>query len=1289
MSQTYFIIAIVGFSLAVLLVLVAVIMFFTLHIKQVRDDLTGKTAARAIAETRARAKTRKRTTTQAVKKYGWEKDIISTDDLEASSRPSSAGESDNDEAVTSMLSLDDDETETSLLDADEEGETTCLAEDEEEGETTVLSDKSKIAAKSNVFIMFLLAVLIALPASFAWAEGEPTDPDLTDPTPTEPEPPTEVPSRPIDPMPPIEVDPPQTEDPKVCVPLKLLFLKNDTAPFTPTIYTGSTKTNDLRLWFTEKYLDTKIISKGAAYLLSEDKTTFPNGLLSLTENSAYPITAYARVKEAEELDLDHIRTYDPDTDLTEPIELAENEVVQLPKICLDVEAPAISDITITANEAAEEVKDSDAIDAPSTLYAEYFDIAITAADDQGNGDDENSGIKSVKITINDDERILEPDAQGKYQVSVSADGSYSLADITVAIEDVVEHKEEVTLKEYFEAGGSTGPSYSTIEINNTAPSVAISGVLDGTYYNSSQEVVVKISDPLFKKSKKKYADKSSLEVVFTDVSGIETTTYELILGDYSNPSSDGVKWESIPLPCAEEGTYQITASYKKMTGPEVSDSLGFTIDYTKPVIGAVEIDATTPVVWDWVFAGGDVSLNAKITDNLSGIDESKTKLIVDGLEYGRNYDDVQGRLSAGFPARDQRIAFENIKIETVDKAANRSLPCALSTHEDKNFDDEIVGIIVDSAAPVLSVSYDNNNFQNGMYYNAERTATITIVEATFDLVKENDPRRIIATKTFNGSDSNVYAEDFEPTVDGNGAQVWVATIDCSTDGEYSINASFTDPAGKSATPYSDHFIVDTGEPMISVSFDNEEADNGWYYKAPRTATITVFDDNFSESFASVSTQANDASGAAVSAPGISGWSQVATGKWSTTVYFGQELHYAIQAACTDLAGNAGEVIEVPEFVIDMTAPTVTIERVENFTAYADKIAPLITFQDTNFQTYLCDVEVIAASKSESNHVYLKTNETETETSRIIDYANFDYLLANDDVYTMNATIKDLAGNSAEASVTFSVNRFGSNYTFSDTTKACIGSYLKESQDIVIIETNVSGLERSSVSMAQNDTVSNLVPGEDFNFAENTQVGWSQYTYTLPADLFREDAYYRVMLASFDTAGNYSENLMHGKNANRDDAFTVNFAVDGTSPAAALSNIRTDEAYFAPSQRVDLFMSDNLEAEKASLIVNSVRTAEWGAEDLAQNRAFTYDLPADEGSYTVKLEIVDKAGNTTTTSVGDVVVTNDIARYVLGTPAILYPLIAGVILTIGLTAIIISRLVIRHKEKVKRRIALGV
>ncbi len=80
MIQTYTIMAVAGFSLAAVFAVAAVALFFALRIREVRDDLTGRTAARSIAEIRSRAKTRKRPAPAAAKGLGWETEM-STDDL--------------------------------------------------------------------------------------------------------------------------------------------------------------------------------------------------------------------------------------------------------------------------------------------------------------------------------------------------------------------------------------------------------------------------------------------------------------------------------------------------------------------------------------------------------------------------------------------------------------------------------------------------------------------------------------------------------------------------------------------------------------------------------------------------------------------------------------------------------------------------------------------------------------------------------------------------------------------------------------------------------------------------------------------------------------------------------------------------------------------------------------------------------------------------------------------------------------------------------------------------------
>ena len=148
MIQTYTIIAIVGFALAAVLAVTAIIMFFALHIKQVHDDLTGKTAARSIVAIRSRAKTRARKEPHAAQRLGWEHEPSSAelagfaqavempflqDDKDATTMFSFGSDSGS-EGATTMISLN--------TDSEDESATTMISTDaysEDEGKPTMFS----------------------------------------------------------------------------------------------------------------------------------------------------------------------------------------------------------------------------------------------------------------------------------------------------------------------------------------------------------------------------------------------------------------------------------------------------------------------------------------------------------------------------------------------------------------------------------------------------------------------------------------------------------------------------------------------------------------------------------------------------------------------------------------------------------------------------------------------------------------------------------------------------------------------------------------------------------------------------------------------------------------------------------------------------------------------------------------------------------------------------------------------------------------------------------------------
>lgn len=120
---------------------------------------------------------------------------------------------------------------------------------------------------------------------------------------------------------------------------------------------------------------------------------------------------------------------------------------------------------------------------------------------------------------------------------------------------------------------------------------------------------------------------------------------------------------------------------------------------------------------------------------------------------------------------------------------------------------------IDKTAPVVSVTYDNNDVANDKYFNATRTATVTIVEHNFDVARVN----ITMTAGRGGVVPNVAWTH-------NGDR-HIATISFTVDGDYTFDIAMEDMAGNANTGVNyggsvatNNFTVDTTfEDMISYS----------------------------------------------------------------------------------------------------------------------------------------------------------------------------------------------------------------------------------------------------------------------------------------------------------------------------------------------------------------------------------------------------------------------------------------------------------------------------------------
>ena len=286
----------------------------------------------------------------------------------------------------------------------------------------------------------------------------------------------------------------------------------------------------------------------------------------------------------------------------------------------------------------------------------------------------------------------------------------------------------------------------------------------------------------------------------------------------------------------------------------------------------------------------------------------------------------------------------------------------------------------------------------------------------------------------------------------------------------------------------------------------------------------------------------------------------------------------------------------------------------------------------------------------------------------MDFTDFERKVDFDDVYTIKAHGTDLAGNAFETKKTFSVNRFGSTYTFDADTTNLRGTYLKKAQDVQITEINVSGLDLSKrqIVIAKDDKATTLT-NNDYKVATSDDKGWSRTVYTVPASRFNSDGFYRVQVQSMDEAGNLSQNTMDKKNADRKGTAEVNFAVDSTAPTASLLGIKSGTVYYSQQgQPASVDAKDNLGIKSTEVYVDGQLKDSWkGDATFKSTPSLTFD--ADAKSHEIVIHTIDKAGNEATSTYDNIYVASNWWQYATHTPWLRNTMIFGALVVLAAIA----------------------
>ena len=656
--------------------------------------------------------------------------------------------------------------------------------------------------------------------------------------------------------------------------------------------------------------------------------------------------------------------------------------------------------------------------------------------------------------------------------------------------------------------------------------------------------------------------------------------------------------------------------------------------------------------------------------------------------------------ATGSPLQSQLLQEWNGSI-VVDSIRNNSNDVQIYVYAEDNSGNTSSGvnsIRIDITRPEIDISYDNNDgdtsFGNTVYFNADRTATIRIAERNFN----PDDVRITLTNQ-DGQVPVISGWTYSPGSGNQDDAVYTATLTYSADGDYMFDIAYADQAGnESTTPdYGNSlapqtFTIDKTQPVIQVTYDNNAAQNGNYYSADRTATITIHEHNFETSRYTIQLTASD-DGTNITAPTISSW--VSNGDIHTaTVQFSDDGYYEIGMAYTDMAGNQAEPFATQNFYVDKTVPYMTLQGIQNLSANNEEVIGFrLVCTDTNFDVFEPVLTVVRLINGENvSEVYHFDSSEQIRNGMV-------YIINNipaDGIYSLVCTAYDKAGNaynrliyldengqeisSVDATdvstklLEFSVNREGSAYVLDDYTNEVSTSYYVKSveEDLVIFETNVDDLNEYVIELNGNV----LQEGVDYTVEKSGGDGtWYIKKYIISKSLFEEEGEYKIVIYSKDKAENTAYSDIKGAG--------VSFVVDKTAPYITVSGVEQNGRYQVESQNVTVIPKDDGGRLKSLTIevLDSDNEVKDGYPLVYEEEAFTEELEKNNGEImfsipqgtgmSVRISCEDTAGNVMETKEfhNIVVSTSGFTIFVANRP-LFYSTIGGAIAVVAAITIFI-------------------
>ena len=817
-------------------------------------------------------------------------------------------------------------------------------------------------------------------------------------------------------------------------------------------------------------------------------------------------------------------------------------------------------------------------------------------------------------------------------------------DINTSSADNSDGKYEITV-ETSDNSGNHNKASDTVWIDRTAPEITdisvdgvgsvFAGITQGViplaygyFIAPEKELVVKAEDR---------AASSGIKYIAVDLYNFDGTLdkhYEIDRSELDY--ADGIYTGKIKLPELFKGVISTYAVDNVEYQSDKKSPDGFVIENKSkhgqeknPVISLPETQYTDnnglPLY------SSEISIPITATDSYSGIKSVRWNI----SEYGESvwkeiYIDSSGKIS-GDNAEDFAVSETDLNLVTEIKGNIKSSADRgnnkikiITTDNSGHVSESEQAFSIDKTAPEITVVFDDSvpdkDYRN--IYKTSRSAKIFVKERSFD--------SSLINISFEGSQASVGEWKLVEGTKGTDSAVYQTTVLFEDDGEYSFTVNGKDICQNAAQGYtSEKFIIDKTAPELEVVTDGSESVNGRYYNSNRSITIKITEPNFSSDRITVS---GTLDGESEGFPEIKGWKT--DGNIHTAVLnFEKDGEYTLRISGKDKARNQLSSYS-EKFCIDTKAPDISFKGVSDKSANSGEIS---------FSAVVTDINI-------SKEISVKVNSAKrgdiSETAGLIEKTENGYVFRlneipvqkeYDDIYTITVIAGDQAENTSEKEISFSVNRFGSNYVFDENTIRIANTYIKEPEDIVVHEINTDRLRggRTVIKIVRDTEIIILEEGKDYSVSVSGGNGeWYDYQYVINAENFNDDAAYMVTISSEDEAGNRNDSASNDKKSE------LRFGVDKTSPICNPLNIESNGSYKASALETKFSVSDNILIDEVTVELNGIDISD---EIKIEGSICSFIINSSEKTQNVKVTVTDQAGNQTESVVENIFVSENLFR----------------------------------------------